>query len=101
MVDAVDELLPALGSADDVATVAVLLTTVPLATDEATLTTSVKFAVAPAVSSAIELVTVPVPPTAGVTLPQPPGDVNDTNVVPAGSTSRQHDVRCVGTADVL
>ena len=49
-----------------------------------TLTTSEKFAVAPAASDGVVQVTTPVPPTAGVMQVQPAGTEMDWNVALAG-----------------
>jgi hypothetical protein len=72
------------------AVVAVAVSTMaePSATLESTCTERLKFAVAPAdIAPDIVHVTVPVAPTAGVLQTQPPGALNETNVVPAGSVS--------------
>jgi hypothetical protein len=70
--------------ADDA--VAVFDSTVPFASVESALTVSVKTAlVTPRV--AIEQLTVPMPPTAGVVQDQPPGDDSETNLVPVGRVS--------------
>jgi hypothetical protein len=67
-------------------TVAVLLMTVSFATEGSMLTVSVKTAL-PTGNEAIELVTVPPAPTAGVVEVQPAGAENETKLVPAGSVS--------------
>ena len=66
--------------------VAVFESTVPSTTVAPTATVSVKTAL-PGASDAIEQVTVPPVPTAGVVQPQPAGSASDTNVAPAGSVS--------------
>src|SRR5262245_58031988 len=87
VVVAVARLLAVLASAVPPATWAVLVRVVPAATPPLTRTTRVKIAVSPAATVARVLLTVPVPPTGGVALDQPAGDVKDTNVVLAGTVS--------------
>src|SRR5262245_23911650 len=69
--------------------VAVLLMLAPLAVLALTLTTIVKTAVSPAVTVAFEKTTLPTPPTAGATVPQPLPVVTvaETNVALAGTAS--------------
>ena len=78
--------LPGFGS--DVAEVAVAVfeRTVPFATEESTATVRVKTAL-PAAREAMEQETVPAAPTAGVVQLQPPGELSETKVVPAGRVS--------------
>lgn len=78
--------LPILGSGVVDDTVAVFESTVPAATDGSTATTKVN-AAGPGANDAFEHDTVPLAPTAGVVQLQPPGDANDTKVVPAGKVS--------------
>ena len=86
VVVAVLELLAGVGSVVAELVVTVSLSTVPGATPAPTLTTSVKTE-DPGVRLAMVELTVPVPPTAGVVLDQPPGEVSETKVVPDGSVS--------------
>ena len=86
VVVAVLELLAGVGSVEAELMVAVSLKTVPCATEFPTWTTNVKIEGPGARLVWVEL-TVPVPPTAGVVLDQPPGEVSETKVVPAGSVS--------------
>src|SRR5450432_1515309 len=81
------ELFPGVGSVVDDVTAAVFDTIVPTGVDEARFTTSVNTAGAAGRSVGSVQVTVPAAPTAGLRHDQPPGDANDTNVVPAGSVS--------------
>lgn len=78
--------MPGVGSVVAELTVAVSLSTVAAGTADPTLTTNVKLALPGARLAMVEL-TVPVPPTAGVVLDQPPGEVRETKVVPGGSAS--------------
>jgi hypothetical protein len=78
--------LPEAGSLVVVLAVAVLAMMVPAAIPGSIATTSVKTAL-PGASVAMEQFTVPPAPTAGVVQDQPPGDVSETNVVPAGRVS--------------
>src|SRR5256885_1259149 len=78
--------LPGTGSVVAEEAVAVLLSTVLFATLDATFTASVNTAL-PGARVAMDELTVPPAPTAGVVLDHPPGDNSDTNVVPAGSVS--------------
>jgi hypothetical protein len=64
-----------------------LVRTVPLATVEATRTTTVKVTVVRVGKLEIEQRTVPDEPTGGVTHDQPAGGVAETKVVPGGRTS--------------
>jgi hypothetical protein len=66
--------------------VAVFEITVPVATLASTFTVNVNTALPTAIEAFVQL-TVPPAPIAGVVQLQPPGDENDTNVVPAGSVS--------------
>jgi hypothetical protein len=68
-------------------TVAVFETTVPAAVPALTFTTNVNVPLPPAASDADVLLTVPVPPTAGVVELHPAGAVSETNVAAAGVTS--------------
>ena len=77
---------PGLGSLVDEDAVAVFESTVPAATLGSTATVSVKTAL-PTPRLAVEQDTVPTEPTAGVVHDQPPGDANDTKVVPVGKVS--------------
>ena len=85
---AVAELFPDTGSSAEV-TAAVFAITDPPAVAAFTFTTSVKAALALAGKVAIEQLTEPVPPTAGVVQLQPAGELRDTNVVLAGSVSER------------
>src|SRR4029453_8765774 len=76
VVVAVAELFPAAGSSADVM-LAVLVTNVPFGVAAFTFTTSVKDPVPFAGSVAIVQLTVPVPPTAGVSQVPPAGDVRE------------------------
>jgi hypothetical protein len=87
VVVAVALLLAVDDSAVGVVTVAVFVIIVPAATPPLTVTTSVKVAGAPGATRVSVAVTVPVPPTAGVEAIQPPGAVNEANVVFAGTVS--------------
>ncbi len=80
-------LLPGFESLVDELPDAVFVIVDPLMAFALTLKTSVKVGEAPFASVAIEQLTVPVPPTAGVVHNQPAGDVSETNVVPPGSVS--------------
>ena len=86
VVVAVALLLPGVASVVLDEIVAVFDSTVPLAVDGATFTTSVNAAL-PVAKLAFVQLTVPPAPTAGVVQLQPPGDESETNVVPAGSVS--------------
>ncbi|MDQ2975950.1 MAG: hypothetical protein M3R69_11150 [Acidobacteriota bacterium] len=70
--------------ADDA--VAVLVSTVPPGTEDATATVNVKTTL-PGACDGFEQDTAPPAPTAGTVHDQPLGDDNDTKVVPAGSVS--------------
>ncbi len=83
----VDELLPGVGSAVTADAVAVLLIVAPFAVDEATWTTKLKTADAPAAIEVAEHVMVPFVPTAGGVQMNVRGTVSETNVTLAGSTS--------------
>ena len=78
--------LPGLGSGVVDDAVAVFDSTVPAATDGATATTKVKSA-GPGANDVFVHDTVPPAPSAGVVQLHPPGDDNDTKVVPAGNVS--------------
>ena len=92
--------LPVFGSGVVEDAVAVLEMIVPPAVPALTLTTSVKTAL-PTPRVAIEQLTLPVPPTAGVLQDHPPGEESDTKVVPAGSVSaRATDWALLGPAFV-
>ncbi len=86
VVSAVALSLPGAGSAVVEVTVAVLLSTVPLATPAPTWTVTVKTAL-PTAKVAAEQETVPLAPTAGVVQLHPAGAETDWKVVPAGSGS--------------
>jgi len=86
VVVAVAMLLARLGSALVLATVAVFVSVPPIVAAAVACATIVKLS-APAGSVAIENVTVPAAPTAGVVTVQPGGALADTNVVLAGSGS--------------
>lgn len=88
VVVAVALLLAELPSAVADVIVAVLERTVPFDTDGETATVSVKIAL-PAANEALEQVTVPPAPIAGVVQDQPPAADNETKVVPVGSVSLQ------------
>lgn len=77
---------PGDGSVVAEVTVAVFEIIVAAATPDPTATTSVKTEL-PNPAEAFEQLTVPPEPTAGVVQVQPPGELNDTNVVPAGNVS--------------
>ena len=77
-------LFAASGSGVVEAIVAELLMRFPLGT--VTWTTNVK-ATPLFANVGVVAVTFPVPPTAGVVMFQPPGALNDTNVVPVGTAS--------------
>ncbi len=80
-------------------TVAVLLRTVPAATDGATAVVSVNTAL-PTANDTFEQDTVPVAPTAGVVQDQPATAGNETKVVPAGSVSL-HDAVVAASGPLL
>jgi hypothetical protein len=82
-------LLPPAGSVEPLLTLAVLASTVPIATAASTDTVKVKLALAPGAMEASVQVTVPVPPGAGVVQVKagPPSCCSETNRVPAGSGS--------------
>lgn len=85
---AVAELLPGVGSAVVLDTLAVLVTVVPLGVLPLTLTTTVKMLDAPAVCVGLVNVRVPVPPAGTASVrDQPDGVVTDTSVVFAGTAS--------------
>src|SRR5687767_5803902 len=86
VVVAVPVSLPMFGSGVEDAAVALFVMTVPSVTDGSTATTSVK-TLLPTLMPAMEQLTAPVAPTAGVVHNQPPGAESDTNVVPTGSVS--------------
>lgn len=83
----VAELFVVTGSVEVVAAVAVLVIIVPAAVPAVTRTTSVKEAAVPAARFAVDAVTVPPLPAAGVVVVHPVGATNDTNVVFAGIVS--------------
>src|SRR5258708_39431876 len=84
VVEALAVLFALLGSVVVVVAEAVFLMTVPLAVPVVTWTTMVKVAVAPEASVGLMKVIVPVPPTGGVVVVQPPGAVAETKVGWAG-----------------
>ena len=90
VVFAVAVLLPGVGSAVVVVTVAVLLT-VPVV-PAPTSTTRVNTSLAPEATEGLVQLTVPVAPTAGVVQVQPAADVNELKVTPAGNGSFNADV---------
>jgi len=90
--------LPGFGSDVAEEIVAVFESTVTAATLGSIATVSVKTAL-PTPRLAIEQETVPPAPTAGVVQDQPPGDDNDTKVVPAGNVSESEtEVALLGPA---
>jgi hypothetical protein len=78
--------LPVFGSGVDDATVAVLLSTVPVGTLALTATTRVKVPV-PTFTEAFVQLTVPPEPTGGVVHDQPAAELSETKVVPVGKVS--------------
>jgi hypothetical protein len=79
--------LPPFGSATAPAMVAVFVITVAPGVPASTATASVNTSLPAFAKVAMLHVTVPVPPTAGVTQDQPAGVASDWKVVPAGSGS--------------
>src|SRR4051794_7527639 len=80
-------LLPPAESLVSLVTVTLFEMFVPLGASLFTFTTIVNVAVSPFATAAFVKVTLPVPPTAGEVVVQPPGAVADTNVVFAGKES--------------
>lgn len=87
VVVAVDELLLVSDSGVVVETVAVLLSTVPLGTEQLTLTTIVTVNISPPATVGLIAVTVPFVPTIGVVNVEPGEAAADMNTVPAGRLS--------------
>src|SRR5438128_857111 len=89
VVVAVPVLLPGFGSVEAVAPTALWVIVLLFGVLPLTLTTRVKTATCPAVTVALDKITLPVPPTAGAAVDQPVPVVTvaDTNVVFAGTAS--------------